>query len=85
MFVQYPVRNLCAKFTVDRFSRFRTGARQVFTAHKPFPGEIPLTMKTATLHSLKTHFLIKLPSVIFLLKSTHPSRQTNPSFARAKK
>ena len=36
---------------------FRTGARQVFTTQKPFPREIPLTMKTA-------RFLIKLPSVI---------------------
>ena len=32
---------MCAKFRVDRLSRFRTGARQVFTTQKPFPSEIP--------------------------------------------
>ena len=51
-FVQQSVRNVCAKFKVDRLSRFRTGARQVFTTQKPFPSEIPLTMKTATSNSL---------------------------------
>ena len=35
-------------FKVDRLSRFRTGARQVFTTEKPFSSEIPLTIKTAT-------------------------------------
>ena len=30
-FVQPSVRNVCAKFKVDRLSRFRTGARQLFT------------------------------------------------------
>ena len=40
--------NVCSKFTVDPFSRFRTGARQVFTIQKFFPSEIPLTMKIAT-------------------------------------
>ena len=47
--VQQSVRNVCVKFKVDYFSRFRTAARQVFTAQKPFPSEIPLAMKTATL------------------------------------
>ena len=47
------------KFKVDLFSRFRTGARQVFTTQKPLPDEILLTMKTATSNSLYTHFLIK--------------------------
>ena len=51
-FVQQSVRNACAKFKVDCLSRFRTGARQVFTSQKPFPSEIPLTMKTATSNSL---------------------------------
>ena len=51
VFVQHPVRNLCAKFKVDCFSRFRTGAHQVFTTQKPFPTEIPLTMKAATSNS----------------------------------
>ena len=51
-FVQQSVRNVCAKFKVDRLSRFRTGARQVFTTQKLFPSEIPLTMKTATSNSL---------------------------------
>ena len=51
-FVQQSVRSVCSKFKVDRFNRFRTGARQVFTTQKPFPSEIPLTMKTATLNSL---------------------------------
>ena len=40
------------KFKADLFSRFRIGARQVFTTQKPLPTEIPLTMKTATLNSL---------------------------------
>ena len=50
--VQQSVRNVCAKFKVDRLSRFRTGARQVFTTQKPCPREIPLTMKTVTSNSL---------------------------------
>ena len=51
-FVQQSVRNVCAKFKVDPLSRFRTGARQVFTTQKLFPSEIPLTMKIATSNSL---------------------------------
>ena len=43
---------VCAKFKVDRLSRFRTGARFVFTTQKRFPSEIALTMKTATSNSL---------------------------------
>ena len=39
-------RNVCGKFKVDRLSRFRTGARQMFTTQKPFASEIPLTMET---------------------------------------
>ena len=30
-FVQQSFKNVCAKFKVDRFSHFRTGARQAFT------------------------------------------------------
>ena len=37
---------------VDRLTRFRTGASNVFTTQKLFPKEIPLTMKTATSNSL---------------------------------
>ena len=51
-FVQKAIRNVCAKFKVDPLSRFRTGARQVFTTQKLFPSEIPLTTKTATSNSL---------------------------------
>ena len=51
-FVQQSVRNVCAKFKVDPFSRFRTGARNVLTTQKRFPSEIPLTMRTATSNSL---------------------------------
>ena len=51
-FQEQSVRNLCAKFKVDRLSRFCTGARQVFTTQKPFLSEIPLTMKTTTSNSL---------------------------------
>ena len=51
-FVQQSIRNVCAKFKIDPLSRFRTGARQVFTTQKLFPSEIPLTMKTATSNSL---------------------------------
>ena len=39
-------------FKVDPLSRFRAGAREVFTTQKLFPSEIPLTMKTATSKSL---------------------------------
>ena len=46
--MQQSVRNVCAKFKVDRLSRFRAGARQLFTTQKLFPSEIPLTLKTAT-------------------------------------
>ena len=51
-FVQQSVRNVCAKFKVDCLSRFRTGARQVFTTQKTFPSEIPVTMKTTVSNSL---------------------------------
>ena len=51
-FVQQSVRNVGAKFKVDCLSRFRTGAPQVFTSQKPYPTEIPLTMKTGTSNSL---------------------------------
>ena len=54
--MQQPVRNVGAKFKVDCLSRFRTGARQVFTSQKPYPSEIPLTMKTGTSNSLEITF-----------------------------
>ena len=41
-FVRQSVRNKCAKFTLDPLSRFRTGARRVFTTQKLFPSEILL-------------------------------------------
>ena len=64
--------NTCAKFKVDSVSRFRTGARQVFTNLKTLSYEIPITMITATSNFLEeTHFLIKLPSVKFYLKCIH--------------
>ena len=53
-------------FKVDPLSCFHIGTYQVFTTQKLFPSEIPQTMKIAT---LKFSFLIKLPSVKFLLKS----------------
>ena len=46
--LQQSVRNVHAKFEVDPLSRFRAGARQVFTTQKLFPGKILVTMKTAT-------------------------------------
>ena len=46
--MQQSFGNVRADIKVDPFSRFRTGARHVFTTRKPSPGEIPLTMKTAT-------------------------------------
>ena len=46
--MQQPLRNVCEKFKVDPWSRFRTAARQVFTIQKLFPSEIPLAMKIAT-------------------------------------
>ena len=69
--MQQSGTNVHAKFTVDPLSRFRTGACQVFTTQKPFPGEIPLAMKTATPNSLQTHFLIKLPSIKFCFEILH--------------
>ena len=44
-FVQQSVRNVCAKFKVDRC--FRTGACYVLTTKKRFLSEIPLSMKIA--------------------------------------
>ena len=40
-FVQQSIRNVCAKFKVDRLSRLHTGARQLFTTQELFPSEIP--------------------------------------------
>ena len=51
-FLQQLVRNVWAKFKVDRLSRFGTGARRALTTQKRFPCENPLTMKTATSNSL---------------------------------
>ena len=51
-FVQLSFRNVCAKFKVDPFSRFHTGAHHVLTTQKSSPSKIPLTMKTATSNSL---------------------------------
>ena len=51
-FLQQSVRNVHAKFEVDPLSRFRAGARQVFTTQKLFPRTIPLIMKIATSISL---------------------------------
>ena len=67
--VQYSVKKMCAKFKVDRFIRFRTGARKVFTTQKPFPREIPLTMKTAVLGKLPPG---KFPSGWFSPDNSHP-------------
>ena len=50
--MQQPIRNVCAKFKVDRLSRFRTGGCQVLNTQKSFPIEITLTMKTATSNSV---------------------------------
>ena len=43
--MQQSVRNVYAKCKVDPLSRFRTGARQVFTTQKLAHSEIPLTME----------------------------------------
>ena len=51
-FANLSVRNVQAKFKVDCLTRFPTGACQVLTIQKLFPGKIPLTMKTATSNSL---------------------------------
>ena len=59
--MQQSVRNVCAKFKVDRLSCFRTGASQVFTTQKPWKLQHQILFKI--------HFLIKLPSVKFLFKS----------------
>ena len=45
---------VCAKFKFDSLNRFCARARQLFTIQKPFPSEIPLTIKTATSNSLET-------------------------------
>ena len=52
IFVQHPIRNVCAKFKVNRSSHFGAAAREVFTTQKTFPSEILLTMKTTTSNSL---------------------------------
>ena len=39
----FPVKNLCAKFKIDRTKRFGTGAHQILTTQNPFPDEIPQT------------------------------------------
>ena len=52
IFVQHPIRSVCAKIKVNCLSRFRTRAHQVFATQKPCPSETPLTMKTATPNSL---------------------------------
>ena len=69
---------MCAKFKIYRLRHFLSGTCQVFITQKPLPSKIPLTIKTAT------HFLIKLPSVRFLLKSIHPLHEINHSSARKK-
>ena len=46
--MQQSFGNVRANIKVDPFSRFRTGARHMFTTRKPSPSEIPLTMKAAT-------------------------------------
>ena len=66
--MQQAVRNVRAKFKVDRLSRFRAGTRYVLTTQKRLPREITLTMKTALSNSLEAHFLIKLTSAKFLLE-----------------
>ena len=40
--------NVCANFKVDRLSRFCTESWNALSPRKPFPGKIPLTVKTAT-------------------------------------
>ena len=42
VFVQYPVRNVCARFKVDRSSNFCIRAHQILTTQKPFSCEPPL-------------------------------------------
>ena len=44
-FVQQSVKNVCAKFKVDRLSRFRTGVCHVLTTQEFFSTKIPLTRK----------------------------------------
>ena len=36
-FIQNPIRNVCAKFKVDRLFHFCTAAPQAFTTQTPFP------------------------------------------------
>ena len=52
VFIHHLMRDVCAKFKINRAIRFRTGTRQAFTTNKHFPSEIPLTMKTAASNSL---------------------------------
>ena len=63
--MQQSVRNMCAKFKVDHLSHFRTGARQVRTIQ----------------NQIKTHFLIKSPSVNFFFEISFTS---NKSFVEQK-
>ena len=52
--MQQCVRNVCAKFKVDSLSLACTGSCQVFTIQKSLLSEIPLSMKTATLDTLRS-------------------------------
>ena len=73
---------MCEKFTVDRFNRFSTGAHFVFTNEKSFINEISLTMTIATVSTIQTHSLIKLPSVKFHFESyiSFPVTNTKNTF-----
>ena len=57
--MQQSVRTVCAKFKVDSLNRFFTGARQVSTTQKPFPSQIPLTMKMQHQILFEIRFLIR--------------------------
>ena len=50
-FAQEPVRNMSAKFKLDRLSCFCTGT-QVNTTQKTFYNEISLSMKTAKANTI---------------------------------
>ena len=56
---------MSTKFKVDPSSRFCTGARQVFTMQKPFPGEFSLAIKRH-LQSMKTRKMNHYREIFFI-------------------
>ena len=74
--MQQSVRNVCAKFKVDRLSRFRTEARQVLTTKKPFYKRDNCNIKFPLTNTFPNQTTIcQILFEIICLKSIHLWRQ----------